>query len=100
MSDVTPPLKAKPDWLDELGPVVEGVPEWQRPEPQCFEGRYCRLEPLSLEDHADDLWAQMAVADPDMRQWMFLAVSVRSRIRPPSPPPGANSQRRSITSPT
>ena len=73
MSDVTPPLKAKPDWLNELGPVVEGIPAWQRPEPQCFEGRYCRLEPLSLKNHEDDLWAQMAVADPDMRQWMFLA---------------------------
>ena len=73
MSSVTPPLKAEPDWLNELGPVVEGLPEWRRPKLQCFEGRYCRLEPLSLEDHADDLWAQMAVADPDMRQWMFLA---------------------------
>ena len=70
MSDVEPRLKAAK--LDELGPVVEGPQARHRPEPQSFEGRYCRLEPLS-EHHADDLWAQMAVADPEMRQWMFLA---------------------------
>ena len=73
MTDIETRLKAKPDWLDELGPVVEGPQAWHRPEPQSFEGLYCRLEPLSLEHHADDLWAQMAVADPEMRQWMFLA---------------------------
>ena len=63
---------ADPVWLDELGPIVEH-PEWQRPQPVVMEGRYCRLEPLNLSAHGQDLWDQMFVADPDHRQWMYLA---------------------------
>ena len=61
-----------PPWLDELGPVVEH-PAWKRPQPQVMIGRYCRLEPLNLDRHGHDLWEQMGVADPEHRQWMFLA---------------------------
>ena len=43
MTDVETRLKAKPDWLDELGPVVEGPQAWHRPEPQSFEGLYLPL---------------------------------------------------------
>ena len=63
---------ADPIWLDELGPIVEH-PEWQRPQPVVMEGRYCRLEPLDLQTQGQDLWDQMFVADPDHRQWMYLA---------------------------
>lgn len=59
-------------WIDELGPPVEH-PDWQRPEPRIMTGQYCRLEPLDMARHGPDLWAQMAVADPSLRQWMFLA---------------------------
>lgn len=59
-------------WLEELGPVVEH-PEWERPSPVVIEGRYCRLEPLDLDTHGQALWDQMFVADPDHRQWMYLA---------------------------
>lgn len=61
-----------PPWLDELGPVVQH-PEWQRPAPRVINGQYCRLEPLDLDQHGPDLWAQMFINDPEQRQWMFLA---------------------------
>lgn len=63
---------AEPIWLDELGPVVDH-PEWERPQPVVMEGRYCRLEPLDLSAHGQALWDQMFIADPDHRQWMYLA---------------------------
>lgn len=61
-----------PPWMNELGPLVDH-PAWSRPEPTVMTGRYCRLEPLDFERHGQDLWDQMAVADPERRQWMFLA---------------------------
>lgn len=65
--------KPQPGWLDELGPRISGQTQWQRPQPHTFDGRYCRLEPMEIKRHGDDLWAQMRVADPDLRQWMYLA---------------------------
>ena len=61
-----------PSWMDEIGRVVDH-PDWKRPEPTVMTGQYCRLEPLDMDKHGPDLWAQMAVADPEYRQWMYLA---------------------------
>lgn len=60
------------EWVDELGPRLDH-PNWTRPRPGVISGQYCRLEPLDMDRHGPDLWAQMAVADPAHRQWMFLA---------------------------
>ena len=65
-------MKSPPRWLEELGPVVDH-PDWQRPTPTVIHGQYCRLEPLDLARHGDDLWDQMFIQDPEHRQWMFLA---------------------------
>ncbi len=56
-----------------IGPAVDG---WSaRPRPSRIElaGRYCRLEPVSRDRHADDLFrAYMEV--PDNRDWTYLSV--------------------------
>ena len=65
-------MTQSPSWMDELGPIVDH-PDWKRPEPTVITGQYCRLEPLDMDKHGPDLWAQMAVSDPEYRQWMYLA---------------------------
>ncbi|WBG90513.1 GNAT family N-acetyltransferase [Pantoea piersonii] len=61
--------------INEYGqPVGQPLPGWQpRPLPQreTLEGRYCRLEPLSLAQHSDDLFAAWALAQ-DGRDWTYL----------------------------
>jgi RimJ/RimL family protein N-acetyltransferase len=50
------------------------VPEWRRPAPPpalVLAGRWCRLEPLDPERHADELFAAYA-RDPDARHWTYL----------------------------
>ncbi|MEM7050377.1 MAG: GNAT family protein [Acidobacteriota bacterium] len=54
-----------------IGPAVEG---WRPPPPPPREtliGRWCRLEPLDPQLHADDLFAAYA-RHPDERHWTYL----------------------------
>ena len=64
-----------PHLLDALGqPVGEPVPGWSvRPQPPrtAIDGRYCRIEPLSVADHAADLHAANA-ADTEGRMWTYM----------------------------
>jgi len=56
-----------------IGPEV---PEWTPralPPRRVIEGRFCRLEPLDVAKHADDLYAAYAQA-PDGRDWTYLGV--------------------------
>ena len=55
-------------------PVGEPLPGWTpRPLPPRtpIEGRFCRLEPLNADRHADGLHAAYALA-PDARDWTYL----------------------------
>ena len=55
-------------------PVGEALPGWTpRPLPirTPLEGRFCRVEPLDAERHADALFAAYAQA-PDARDWTYL----------------------------
>ncbi|MBK6636589.1 MAG: GNAT family N-acetyltransferase [Rhodocyclaceae bacterium] len=50
------------------------VPDWQsarRPEARTLTGRFCRLEALSAERHADALFAEFS-ADSEGRNWTYL----------------------------
>ena len=53
---------------DEYGrPVGPPVPGWtgvEAPGPVTLEGRYCRVEPLDVERHADQLFDEYAESDP------------------------------------
>ena len=64
-----------PHLLNALGqPVGEPVPGWSvRPQPPrtAIDGRYCRIEPLSVADHAADLHAANA-ADTEGRMWTYM----------------------------
>jgi RimJ/RimL family protein N-acetyltransferase len=54
-----------------VGPVV---PDWkppQSPAREMMEGRYCRLEPLDPERHAEALFAANAL-DAEGRNWTYL----------------------------
>lgn len=55
-------------------PIGAPMPGWApRPLPsaETLEGRYCRLERLNVERHADDLFAAYRTA-PDARDWTYL----------------------------
>ncbi len=55
-------------------PVGEPVPEWvarSRPLRQAMEGRFCRVEPLDMERHADQLYAGIT-EDVEGRTWTYL----------------------------
>lgn len=54
-----------------VGPALEGWTERPRPARTPIEGRYCRIEPLDVERHVDDLYAAYMEA-PDGRDWTYL----------------------------
>jgi len=56
-----------------IGPAVEAWTERARPMRTPMEGRYCRLEALDVERHAEDLFAAYMKA-PDGRDWTYLFV--------------------------
>ncbi|KAB7896329.1 acetyltransferase [Serratia sp. Leaf50] len=56
-------------------PVGLPISDWQpRPLPEriVMEGRFCRLEPLNVDQHAADLWQAWSTAD-DQRGWTYLS---------------------------
>lgn len=56
-------------------PVGETMTDWTpRPTPGdvTLEGTFCRLEPLDVKRHADDLFAAYACA-PDGRDWTYMS---------------------------
>ena len=55
-------------------PVDFPVPDWEPPPPparETLEGRFCRLEPLDPERHADSLYDANA-SDAEGRNWTYL----------------------------
>jgi RimJ/RimL family protein N-acetyltransferase len=55
-------------------PVDFPVTDWKPPQPparETLEGRFCRLEPLDSERHADSLYAANA-SDAEGRNWTYL----------------------------
>lgn len=65
-----------PQEMNQLGqPIGFALPDWRAPDQpsrQPMEGRYCRLEVLDAERHADDLHAANT-RDRDNRIWTYLA---------------------------
>jgi RimJ/RimL family protein N-acetyltransferase len=56
-------------------PIGLPLPDWSpppRPPHQVLEGRFCRMEPLTIEAHAESLFAANAL-DTENRQWTYLA---------------------------
>lgn len=63
------------EYRNDLGqPIGRPLPQW-RPVPlpprDPMEGRFCRLVPLDLESHGNDLWNAYS-ADADGRLWTYL----------------------------
>jgi RimJ/RimL family protein N-acetyltransferase len=62
---------------NEFGqPIGALVPNWhgaQKPDDTPLTGRYCRLERVSVERHANDLYDAYGQA-PDARDWTYLSV--------------------------
>jgi RimJ/RimL family protein N-acetyltransferase len=57
-------------------PIGQPMPDWTtRPAPirVTLEGRFCRLEPLSSDRHADDLYSAYSLA-ADARDWTYMPV--------------------------
>ena len=61
------------DWKAELGPLITNAGPWERPQSVTLSGRYAEIVALDLSTQADELWEQMNLADPDQRQWKYLA---------------------------
>jgi RimJ/RimL family protein N-acetyltransferase len=63
--------------INEYGqPIGEPMPHWQParlPGNQPMTGRYCLLERVDVERHADDLYEAYRAA-PDSRDWTYLSV--------------------------
>ncbi|HIJ39133.1 MAG TPA: GNAT family N-acetyltransferase, partial [Rhodospirillaceae bacterium] len=61
--------------LNQFGqPVGLALPDWReppRPSGTVLEGRYCRIEKLGAEKHAESLWAAHQQA-ADGRDWTYL----------------------------
>jgi RimJ/RimL family protein N-acetyltransferase len=53
-----------------IGDAVEGWTARERPPRTPMEGRYCRVEPLDVGLHADDLFEAWSEA-PDSRDWTY-----------------------------
>lgn len=56
-------------------PPADSLPGWiarPRPAPVILDGRFCRLEPLTLVRHGDDLVAAFGATDP--ASWTYLFV--------------------------
>lgn len=67
-------MTAVPDRNDLGQPVGLPVPDFKpapRPPRTPMKGRFCRVEPLDPDRHADDLFAANAEA-PDARYWTYL----------------------------
>jgi len=62
-------------WTNDFGqPIGFPVPGWTPralPPRTAMTGRYCRVEPVSVERHAADLYAAYSEA-PDGRDWTYL----------------------------
>ncbi|MCT7357843.1 GNAT family N-acetyltransferase [Thalassolituus pacificus] len=62
-------------FVNDLGqPVGEPLTDWvepAHPSPGPMDGRFCRLEPLAPERHAEELYAANAM-DKDGRNWTYL----------------------------
>lgn len=58
------------EWDQPVGWVVEGWGPKPVPVAVTMPGRYCRLEPLDIERHADDLYT--ANSADDGRMWTYL----------------------------
>lgn len=56
-----------------IGPALGGWSERPRPARTPLEGRYCRIEPLEVARHADELCAAYMEA-PDGRDWTYLSL--------------------------
>jgi RimJ/RimL family protein N-acetyltransferase len=54
-----------------IGPAVAGWSERPRPQRTDMVGRYCRLEPVSVQRHEQELFAAYMQA-PDGRDWTYL----------------------------
>jgi RimJ/RimL family protein N-acetyltransferase len=62
-------------------PIGQPMPDWTiRPAPGriTIEGRFCRLEPLSADRHAEDLYAAYSLAADD-RDWTYMPVGPFNR---------------------
>lgn len=58
-------------WGQPIGPAKGDWRERPRPSRTPMSGRYCRLEPVDVALHADDLFAAYMQA-PDGRDWTYL----------------------------
>lgn len=60
-------------YVNKLGQFVgESLPDWKPcplPQPVILTGRSCRLEPISVDKHFDDLFA--AYIGADERLWTY-----------------------------
>lgn len=59
---------------EDAQPIGQPMPGWTtRPAPAraTLEGRFCRVEPLSADRHADDLYAAYSLA-ADGRDWTYM----------------------------
>jgi RimJ/RimL family protein N-acetyltransferase len=69
---VEPPPAPRQNHLGQ--PIGADLPDWRPPAfvaREAMAGRTCRVEPLQVDRHADDLVAAFA-ADPDGRTWTYL----------------------------
>jgi RimJ/RimL family protein N-acetyltransferase len=61
--------------VNALGqPIGAALDDWSppaRPVPHIIAGRWCQLEPLTVESHAASLWAAYAL-DTEYRNWTYL----------------------------
>lgn len=68
-------MKLMSERMNELGqPIGFAVPDWEacaRPPREPMQGRYVRLEPITVADHAQDLFDAFA-ADMENRIWTYL----------------------------
>jgi RimJ/RimL family protein N-acetyltransferase len=62
-----PPSVVDPETGLPVGPLVSDPSPAPFPKPVTLEGRFCRLEPLSAERHAADLWRAVNVPDAKAR---------------------------------
>lgn len=63
-------------------PIGDPLPDWSargRPARTVIEGQYCRLEPLDVERHVNDLYTAYSQA-PDARDWTYLFVGPFNEI--------------------
>lgn len=65
-------MNEKNKFNQPVGKIVEGWVAAKNPEPKIMKGEYCSVAPIDIAQHADKLWANLAINNQG-ESWTYLS---------------------------